>query len=254
MNRPWLSIVTITKDDPEGLSQTLASAGPLRTSGAEHIVVDGSAVGRETPIEPAVHPGVMLVRKAPEGVSDAFNAGLAGARGEWVWLLNGGDRVYPRLDPQFLLTLLRSSRSDLIIGGIVYEGEMEVHRHPPPHIRWPSLASWIPHPATLVRRRLFDRFGRFDPRYQVAMDYEWWLRVLGHDVAVDVLDVPFAVFAPGGMSQRPDSRARLNQERNDIIRRHQSVLWRNVIQTGLRLAKWWTRAIFSRRLPDRRAP
>ncbi len=250
----WLTIVTVTKDDPIGLARTIASAAALRGKGAEHIVVDG---GDEKSADAAARSGldgIRVVKRPAQGVADAFNAGIAEATGEWLWFLNGGDQVDPRLTPAFLTELLRLSQADVVISGIVYEGQKSCSRHPPPNSQWPCLAPWIPHPASLVRRVLFERFGGFDPRYDIAMDYEWWLRVLGRDVSVDLLGMPFAIFAPGGMSQRPEMRARLHRERDDIIRRHQGLLLRNEMRAGARMAKAWLRAVFSRRLGRSRGP
>jgi glycosyltransferase involved in cell wall biosynthesis len=252
MKQTQLTLITVTKDDPDGLARTLVSADLLRSHGAEHVVVNGgsddSAANSAGP--PEISAGIRVLRRPPLGVADAFNAGLAAATGEWVWFLNGGDQIDERLNPAFLMELIRISNADVLIGGIAYAAEEARPAHPPPRDQWPSLAPWVPHPASLVRRRLFERFGGFDPRYQIAMDYEWWLRVLGRDVTVDLLDIPFVVFAPGGMSQRPEMRARLNQERDDIIRRHQGLLWRNELRSGLRLTKSWLRALFARRLRE----
>jgi GT2 family glycosyltransferase len=249
MINPWLSIITITKDDPAGLARTVASAAALRAKCAEHIVVDGGSEHAAEDRIQSTFDDIRVVRRPPRGIADAFNAGVAEAKGEWLWFLNGGDRVDPHLNPEFLSELLGSSQADVVIGAVVYEGHATRRPHPPPHRQWPCLAPWIPHPASIIRRRLFEQFGGYDPRYQIAMDYDWCLRVLGRDVAVDLLDVPFAVFAPGGMSQRPEMRARLTQERDDIIRRHQALLWRNQMVSGVRLAKAWFRALFCRRLP-----
>ncbi len=240
-----LTLITITKDDSEALELTLRSAASLRDAGAEYIVVDGSLNARSG--EPP--QGVRLVRRPPQGISDAFNAGLALARGEWVWFLNGGDLVDPRLAPEFLLHLLRLSRAQVLIGGTTYEGELEPRPYLPPALRWPPIKSWVPHPSTLVRRDLFARFGLFDERYMIAMDYEWWLRTLSRsDVAVDVISAPFAVFAPGGVSQRPESSARIAREQADGIRRHRLRLWQIWVGGGCRLLKA-TAHSFLRRLP-----
>ena len=250
MMNPWLTLITVTKDDPDGLARTLTSAAALREHGAEHIVIDGGGVEptHQTGATDALPHGVRCIRRPPQGVADAFNAGVAAASGTWVWFLNGGDQIESRLDAVFLSRLLSTTRADVIIGGIVYEGRDAPMVHPSPSRQWPSIASWIPHPASVMRRRLFERFGGFDVRYQIAMDYEWWLRVLGRDVIVDLIEVPFAIFAPGGMSQRPELLSRMKRERDDIIRRHQALLWRNETRQGLRLAKAWLRALFARRL------
>jgi len=247
---PILSIVTITKNDPAGLAQTLAStAAWLMDPTVEQIVIDASA-------PPAVvnNPAVRVIRQRSHGIATAFNEGLQAAKGEWVWFLNGGDRVDVRLTPEFLLALLRSSKADVIIGGMRYEEEAEPKPHLSPNMQWPPFKAWIPHPSTVVRRRLFERFGMFDATYSIVMDYEWWLRALSADVPVDVLSVPFAVFARGGISQQIEFRKKLVREQGDVIRRYQLRLWRAWILSGCRLLRVWLAAIFVRRIDKPRVP
>lgn len=228
--------------------QTLESAEALRAAGAVHHVIDGSGAATNTQLFGPYGTNVNHRILPARGVSDAFNAGVAEANGEWLWFLNGGDRVDSRLSPDFLFTLLRCSQADVIIGGVTYDSQAELRAHFPLSQQWPPLAAWIPHPATLVRRSLFDRFGPFDERYRITMDYEWWLRALRDDTRVDVLAVPFARFASGGMSQRAESLPLIASERDDAIRRHQAGLWKAWISRGFALAKSWTRAQFATRL------
>jgi Glycosyl transferase family 2 len=255
MNHRWLTIITITKDDPAGLARSLASAEPLRSAGAEQVVIDGGAPAAGSGVTGPASRGVTIQVRPAQGIADAFNAGLALAQGEWVWFLNGGDQVDSRLTPEFLFALLGHTRADVVIGGITYEGEAEPRPHPPREWQWPPLRSWIPHPATLVRRRLFDQFGGFDERYSIAMDYEWWLRALAPDRPVDVISAPFTVFAAGGISQQPGSRATIIRERDEAINRHRSRYWRAWLSSGGRLFRAWLRSLFTsgRRHPPRRS-
>lgn len=240
MGIPTLSIVTIVKDDPVGLMRTLVSADGLRAAGVQHIVVDGSTDGEGAPMIPA---GVERVVRAPRGIADAFNAGIAAAKGDWVWCLNAGDTVDPKLPAGLLLGLLERTLADVLIGTLTYEGETEPRLPPPPHLRWPSVRSWIPHPATFVRRSLFGRCGGFDDRYSIAMDFEFWLRAIPTGASVDVVALPIAVFAPGGLSQRMELRAQLEREKNDALRRHAGKLmlsWFSVSARAWRLmVKAW---------------
>jgi GT2 family glycosyltransferase len=240
MNDIFLSIATVTKDDPVGLERTLISAKALRVIGAEHLVIDGG-IDLETTRRIAAEAGggITIIPRPPNGIADAFNAGLAAACGKWLWFLNGGDRIDPRLEPNFLGTLLKKTKAEMIIGGLTYEGEAEPRPHPPSHKRWPAVSTWIPHPATLVRRRMFERYGGFDERYRIAMDYEWWLRALGSKVSVDVLSLPFAVFAPGGISQRPEMRRIIRREKLRAILRH-------CISISGQLARQRVRTLFSK--------
>src|SRR5687768_11853115 len=126
MNNPWLTVITVTKDDPPGVARTLASAAALRLAGAEHIVVDGSSDA----VERAFPTGIRVMRRSPKGVADAFNAGLADATGSWIWSLNGGDQVDARCTPELLRSLLSITEADVLIGGLTYEGVQERRRHP----------------------------------------------------------------------------------------------------------------------------
>lgn len=252
MNDHWLTIITVTKDDAAGLARTVASAAILRAAGAEHLVIDGGVDPQVTRrvIEPDAGAVVVSVR-SPRGIADAFNFGLSDAQGTWVWFLNGGDQVDPSLQPEFLHTLLENSRADVIIGGIVYEGELEPRPLPPRALQWPPFLSWIPHPSTLIRRRLFEQFGGFDERYSIAMDYEWWLRVLSTPVPVDVLTVPFSIFAPGGVSQRPETQRIILREQADALRKHFAALWWPWLGFNGRLMRAWVRAFWTRRIDAR---
>jgi GT2 family glycosyltransferase len=252
MNRRWLTIITITKDDAAGLARTIASAALLRAAGAEHLVVDGGGDADATKrVIEQTGGKVVIYPLAPRGITHAFNSGLGYARGEWVWFLNGGDQVDLRLKPEFLFALLEDSRAEVIIGGITYEGESELRPLPPRELQWPPFRSWIPHPSTLIRRRLFEQFGGFDERYSIAMDYEWWLRVLSASVPVDIVTVPFAVFAPGGVSQRPETQQKILREQADSLRKHFAVLWWPWLGFNARLLRAWLRAFVTRRLASR---
>lgn len=228
MSSPLLSIVTVTKDDAVGLAWTLASARSLRAVGTEHLVIDGVTVreDEETAQIAAQDDGkIISIARPPKGIADAFNAGISVAQGEWVWFLNGGDSVDPGLDSKNLRKVLENSGADILIGGLTYEGESGPRSLIAEAKRWPPLRAWIPHPATLVRRRLFEQFGKFDERYTIAMDYEWFLRVLTKPVVVEVISMPLAIFAPNGVSQRADLFSRIACEQNDAIRRHHLRLW-----------------------------
>lgn len=242
-----LTIITITKDDAPGLARTLVSAEAWRTEEwVEQIVVDASG-------SPAIvgDARILFMRQSSTGIAGAYNEGLAQARGKWVWFLNGGDEIDERLKPQWLEPLMRDSQAQVIIGGITHASQDVLRPHMPTNQQWPSVVPWIPHPSTLVARTLFERFGLYDRRYCIVMDYEWWLRALAGSVMVDVLSMPFVRFAPGGVSQRADCRERLVRERDDVIRRYQPRLWYSWLVAGYRLLRVSIRSFFTRRMENK---
>lgn len=214
---PILTVITITKNDELGLRRTLDSTAKLREHNIEQIVVDG---GDARASRSNNGYSICFIPAPPRGIANAFNEGVSMAKGEWVWFLNGGDRMDDRLSPQFLLSLLKYTKAEIIIGGTTYEGEDEPRPFPPIVRRWPLTRPWIPHPSTIVRRRLFDKYGMFEEKYQIASDYEWLLRATLVSQQVDMLSVPFAIFAPDGISQAPHSRPTILKENSLIIRTH----------------------------------
>ncbi len=223
-----LTIVTLTKDDPPGLARTLDSAAAWRVRGdVEHIVVfagDRPSLADDASL--TMHQQVSL------GIAGAFNEGLARARGEWVWFLNGGDAIHESLNPEWLLALLAQSQAEIVVGGIHYDGDDIARFAPPLSRQWPLLECWLPHPATLVRRETVLRMSGFDVRYAIAADYDLWFRLLRGGARVDTVSIPFARFDITGLSQRSDMRQVVCREEASVILRRS---W-HLLNEGRRLA------------------
>ncbi|MBX7122557.1 MAG: glycosyltransferase [Opitutaceae bacterium] len=239
-----LSVVTITRNNPDGLARTVESAAALRGWGVEHIVVDGSD-GQYTPQNTVCcsRAGVRYIYREPEGISDAFNFGLSEAHGEWIWFVNGGDAIHELLEPSWLLGLLSKSGAAITTGGIHYDGEPQIRYAPMLSDRWPLLSCWFPHPATLVRRNLLVAVGGFDLRYAIAMDYDLWLRLAHQGVLVDVISMPFARFDLGGVSNQVHARTQLLREESRIILEQWKHLLRQNAQMTFRVAGRLLRAL-----------
>ncbi len=205
--KPLLTILTITKDDASGLDATI---GALRAwenlPWVENVVV---YAGKRPCGIPA---GWQVLEQAGAGIAEAFNQGLGAAKGEWVWCLNGGDRAHEELDPGWLRVLLAGTSADIVTGAIHRDGEATPLVPPAPELQWPLTACWLAHPATLVRRRVLENAGGFDPRWRIAMDYDLWHRLLAAGARVDVVAMPFACFDVTGVSERAETRAECRAE------------------------------------------
>lgn len=214
---PLLSIVTITKNDPAGLGRTIESTAAWRRASAavEQIVIFAG----ESP-QVSEGPGLFVRRQNGAGIAAAFNEGLAVARGDWVWYVNGGDAVHEALNPDWLLALLGNSRADIVVGGIHYDGDASPRPVPLLRRQWPLLECWLPHPATLVKKQTLLQATGFDADYTIAMDYDLWFRLLNSGATADVISVPLARFDPNGMSQRADHRHVVCREEARVILRN----------------------------------
>ncbi|MBL8022447.1 MAG: glycosyltransferase [Leptospirales bacterium] len=215
-----LAIVTITRNDHEGLKQTLASAGVLREQfGVKHIVVDGSDPGIVEQNRNVAHgSGITYVVQTGRGISEAFNQGIALVDTEWIWCVNGGDSVHSKLDAAFLMKCLEHSVAE----GIIFDVDCGTHRssRPPVQLMWPPLENWIVHSGTFLRTSVLRRFNGFKSNYKAAMDAELWMRMLHAGVKFDMISYVVSYFAPGGYSSIGSNSA------GEILRLAREFRWR----------------------------
>ncbi|WP_026840429.1 glycosyltransferase [Citrifermentans bremense] len=212
----FLTIITVTKDDLCGVAATLESAKRLRAlPGVSHLIVDGSSASvRDAVQAKAARESVEYLWCEPEGIGSAFNRGIDNSDSDWIWFLNGRDEVHPDLDAELFLRILEGTRAEAVIFELSLMQSGERHAHPPLSGVWPPLY-WVPHPATLLRRSLFQRYGRFDQGYRIAMDGELWVRFFSKDLPVDLVSIPICLFDQNGISAT--DRVTVEREADRII-------------------------------------
>jgi hypothetical protein len=235
-----LDIVTVTKDDFPGLRSTVESTRELRSlKGIKQIVIDSSASSCKEKVENLVNTEQHVIYRwqAPCGIARAFNLGLETSDAEWVWFLNGKDEVHDKLDPKVFQCVIGSSKADMIVFEMELMEAGQRCAHPPVWARWPATGAWIPHPATISRRSLYLKYGMFNDRFRIAMDYEFWLRCCCEHIVVDSLSFPIARFDTGGLSY--NERRVVAIEALKILRMHAWRLLRLWFRTGRMVTKAW---------------
>jgi Glycosyl transferase family 2 len=237
--RRLLSIVTITKDDPEGMARTMAACERWRSLDwvEQWVVYAGGA-----PLIKTEHGAARVVQQTSRGIAGAYNEGLALAGGEWVWFVNGGDAVHEGLDPDWLRTLLLNTAADCVMGTVHCDGEEKSRVHRVTGVDGLVGECWPAHPATLVRRELVVELAGFEQRWKIAGDYDFWCRMFRRRVTVDVMSVPLARFAMGGLSTAPSSRDLVLKEGQQIILKHGSLFFWCWLRFTWRLGRNWSRA------------
>ncbi len=226
-----LDIITITKDDFEGLKKTVESTKALRKNyeSVEQIIVDSSnkAIKKKNIEFLKNQENIRYLWQEPKGRSAAFNFGLNNSDSEWVWFLNGGDEIRSDLNYDCFLNILSQNNSDTIIFQLEHIQSNLIPKHPELWSLWPPLLSWIPHPATITRRYLYNKFGNFDESLRIAMDFELWIRFFSEKVVVDFISIPIARFYQTGDSYRLNKITK-KEVRRVIIKNLFRVLKRNI--------------------------
>lgn len=233
-----LNIITVTKDDLDGVAATIKSTRKLRAhTGVRQIIIDSS----DETVSPKLialldgQPNLDYFWQRPSGIASAFNLGISHSTAEWLWFLNGRDEIHPDLDVNFLLQILNYSQADVLIFQIEYmTSQSQRKKNPPLCNLWPPMyPNWVPHPGTFIRTGLFEKYGVFDTDFKIAMDAEMWMRLFSKNVVVDLLSIPVVLYDINGIAAtRP---IETDKEARKIIRKNIRMLFRKWLGRGVHL-------------------
>ncbi len=151
----------------------------------EIVVVDDGSPDNTAEIA-GRYPGVRCVRQPNRGVSEARNLGIRSSTGSFLVFLDADDRLLPRAleigldcfdrhpEVAFVSGRFRFIAAD---GATLYErqGHGVEADHYAEMLRRNYIAALS---ATMCRRSVFESIAAFDPRFSIAADYDFYLRVL----------------------------------------------------------------------------
>lgn len=172
---PKLSIITINRNNKRGLQRTIQSVIQQTFSDYEYIIVDGASTDGSIDILKNISLRPISWESKPDvGVYNAMNKGIDKASGEYCLFLNSGDELKT---PDTLDDFFRTEFIEDIVYGNIEDNE-RVIIYPDIltfyNIRWGTL----PHPATLIKRKLFEILGKYNEQYKVASDWEFWMKAI----------------------------------------------------------------------------
>lgn len=215
-----VSVVMPVFDSARFLPEALASIAAQTQAPFEVIIVDGPSTDA-TPEIARAFPGARYLRQTGKGMWNALNEGIDAAGGEAIAFLSADDLWAPEKTAVQVAAFLRDSDVDYVGAHtrfVAIEGEpfSAAFR---PELLLGAHASFFPE-VLMVRRRLFDRLGRFDETLEITADVEWLSRLREARVATTILPEVLLTKRLHGdnLSTRASSGARLNRELLRIVR------------------------------------
>ena len=181
-----ISVVTVTRNSKSVLEDCLYSVAHQSYKDVEHIIIDGASDDGTIDLVRSKKTDFTKVVSEPDsGIYDAMNKGIGLATGEVIGFLNSDDlydntNVLGRVASLFA----QDESLDVCYANLVYVDRNNVSKV----VRfWKSerfisgsfSRGWCPaHPTFYVRRRLFEKFGRFDLGFRIAADVELMMRFM----------------------------------------------------------------------------
>ena len=183
-----ISVIIPTRDSGSFLAETLKSVADQSIANYEVIIVDAGS-SDDTLAVAGRYSKVRIIVQQSSGLSSAWNEGIAAARSELVAFLDSDDLWAPRkleLQAAYL-----AEHPDIELVATRMRFFLSPGEGLPPAYRDPGLldtehSSFFPG-NVLVRRRLFDALGGFDPELAIAGDMDWFARIQDLHIATHVL-------------------------------------------------------------------
>jgi glycosyltransferase involved in cell wall biosynthesis len=205
-----LSIITINKDNAEGLRRTMESVLVQTNKDFEYVVVDGASTDGSVEVMqelsvPIKESGIAVdARSEPDlGLYNAMNKGVRKAQGDYVLMLNSGDWFVDEHVVEKVLPLLDGT--DIIQGNVIRlrDGKEILDRgYGRSDINFIDVQQGhFLHQASFCRSDLFEKCGYFDESFKIAGDTAFYIQALGYkDASFKYLDLMIAYFQCGGRS------------------------------------------------------
>lgn len=241
-SQPLVSIITVVYNGAAFLEETIQSVLGQSYENKEYIIIDGGSTdGTVDIIKRYADQLAYWVSEPDKGMYDAINKGILQARGELWTSLNADDRmVDSSVVERVVSTYLKdTSGAGAYFGNIIKE-KNGIRRH----IRLFDLdhgvlhasghCTFMPQPATFVRKSSSDKIGLFDTTYRYASDYDYHLRLTAA-VPVAHIDFPLTIFRQHDEALTHTGAEKMNSERLQILSNYEGA------GSGLKsmIVKYW---------------
>lgn len=236
-----ISIVTISYNSAKTIDKTIKSVITQNYDSMEYIVIDGnSSDGTKEVIRSFSNKIDIFVSEPDKGIADAFNKGISIASGKIIGLINSDDILLPGAVQTIIDFFSENQDIEVIHGDILLYDDDSFIKQIKPSGRW-----WYPwrlvlfnHPATFVKRSVYENFGGFNLEYRIAMDIEIFLRWRKAGVNIAYLPKPLVNMQAGGISGNHAFQG-YKETKKAFIKYGYSPLWVNILY----LARFWVHFI-----------
>lgn len=203
---PTLSIITINRNNAEGLRKTMESVLTQSCNDFEYIVIDGASTDNSVEVikdfleVPEYASKISYwVSEPDKGLYNALNKGIKKANGELVGLMHSGDWYFNEVFEKVIETFNQNSTS-ILYGPLmaVVNGKFD-SIWGSPYTLLPK--QMIPHLSTFVPKQVYDTIGYFDETYKIAGDYDLFLKFYTQKVPFVFINSVICCFNLEGISQ-----------------------------------------------------
>ncbi len=185
---PAVSVVVPVRNGARFLRRAIDSVLTQTWPDFELIVIDDGSTDGTADILSALQtadPRIRVIHQPPTGIVASLNSGVAAARADLIARLDADDISLPdRLEKQ-VAWMAANPRVAVLGGAVIFidgaDRKFELRRYVlEPHAVEGVLLSEGPgvvHPAVIMRKSTVERVGGYRTAFELAEDYDLWLRI-----------------------------------------------------------------------------
>jgi len=200
---PRVSLITVVLNAPEDFRRTRLSIGAQKPNWLEWLVIDGGSTdGTLAEIKQADNLIDSLISERDGGIYDAMNKGARAAKGDFLWYMNAGDEIFPDALAH-LSEVVGAWSADAIYCApwvVRFPDGSETLRHPAPEEL--TFRMSVGHQATIHSKKALLDASMYDERYQLAADFDFFLKARLQGVPFHTLDTPLTRYYKGGRTDQ----------------------------------------------------
>ena len=226
-----VSIITVCKNAENAIEKTILSivTQSCFNENIEYLIIDGASTDKTIEIikQYADKYPIKWISKPDSGIYNAMNRALNMARGEIIYFLNAGDRLFDektislvlnkfeKNDPDFLYTDILSCKIDDLS-----KAKIKIFNNIDKYF---LIRDCICHQASFYKKSIFDKLGIFNEKFKLAADYEMLLKIMADtNLKKEYLPIVTAHYDNTGVSSV--NTTDLQKEREVIIQNYFSKL------------------------------
>ena len=206
-----LSIITINRNNAEGIEKTMQSVASQSYKEFEYVVVDGSSTDGSVEVVKKYEPQfshLKWVSEPDSGIYNAMNKGIRMASGEYIQILNSADCLAaPDVIAKMLAGLENAGNPTILYGNMVKcfsDGRKMVDKcfAGQDVTMLGMFTGTLNHDPAYIRRDLFEKYGYYDESLKIVSDWKWYLQaiILGGEKP-QYIDLDVTLFDMTGISE-----------------------------------------------------
>jgi glycosyltransferase involved in cell wall biosynthesis len=222
-----ISVITPSFNQAKYLEQTIKSVVTQSHKDIEYLIFDAGSTDDSVDIIKKYakkYPKIIKWQsKKDKGQVDALNKGLAMAAGDIIAYINSDDYYLPEAFNKIVTAFKENSNTQWLVGNCQVTAKnlswtFKLKHLVPIHKSksWLYLSNWINQPTVFLKKDLVNKVGKFNPEYNYAFDYDYWLRC--SKIALPSrLKQSLAVFRVHGSSKGSSGYQKQFREQQQII-------------------------------------